>query len=143
LRSRQLCSYSRISQHFMEPEGSLPCSQEPSTGPYPEPDKSSSYHPILRSILILSSNLRLGLPSDLFPSDFFLPKNLTCLQLSSNACYIPSPSHPFCLRHSTNYFRNYTWRRVHVIKLLITQRTAWRHIAEDRILQKSLLCLIL
>jgi hypothetical protein len=37
-RSRQFCSYSRISQHFMEPEGSLQCSQEPSTGPYPEPD---------------------------------------------------------------------------------------------------------
>jgi hypothetical protein len=28
-RSVQLCSYSRISQHFMGPEGSLPCSQEP------------------------------------------------------------------------------------------------------------------
>jgi hypothetical protein len=40
LRSRQLCSYSRTSQHFMEPEGSSSCSQEPSTGPYPEPDQS-------------------------------------------------------------------------------------------------------
>jgi hypothetical protein len=29
LRNRQLRSYSIISQHFMEPEGSLPCSQEP------------------------------------------------------------------------------------------------------------------
>jgi hypothetical protein len=47
LRSRQLCSYSRSSQHFIEPEVSLPCSQETSTGPYPEPDQSSSYHPIL------------------------------------------------------------------------------------------------
>jgi hypothetical protein len=36
LRSCQLRSYSRISQHFMESEGSLLCSQEPSTGHYPE-----------------------------------------------------------------------------------------------------------
>jgi hypothetical protein len=31
----------------MEPEGSLPCSQEPSTGPYSELDQFNPYHPIL------------------------------------------------------------------------------------------------
>jgi hypothetical protein len=62
----------------MEPEGSLPCSQEPATGPYPEPDRFSPYHPhprnSLRSILILSTPLRLGLPSGFFPSG--IPTNI-------------------------------------------------------------------
>jgi hypothetical protein len=34
--------YSNI---FLEPEGSLPCSQEPFAGSYPESDQSSPYHP--------------------------------------------------------------------------------------------------
>jgi hypothetical protein len=34
----------KYSAFFMEPEGSLPCSQKPATGPYPEPTESSSYH---------------------------------------------------------------------------------------------------
>jgi hypothetical protein len=29
----------------MEPEGSLPFSKDPSTGPYPESDQFSPYHP--------------------------------------------------------------------------------------------------
>jgi hypothetical protein len=67
LRSLHLCSYSGISQHFMEPGSSLPCSKEPSTGPYPEPAQSIPPHPIpLRSILILSIHLRLGPPSGHF-----------------------------------------------------------------------------
>jgi hypothetical protein len=47
MKLSQFCSYSRISQHFMEPEGSLSCSQEPSTGPYHETDQSNPYHLIL------------------------------------------------------------------------------------------------
>jgi hypothetical protein len=48
----------------MEPEGSLPHSQQPATYPYPEPYQSCPCppHPTSwRSILILSSHLRLGL----------------------------------------------------------------------------------
>jgi hypothetical protein len=37
----------------MESEGSLSCSQKPSTGPYPEPDQSSPYHPILSLLKII------------------------------------------------------------------------------------------
>jgi len=57
----------------MEPEGSLPHSQQPATSPYPEPARSSPYppHPTSwRSNIILSSHLHLGLPSGLFPSGF-------------------------------------------------------------------------
>jgi hypothetical protein len=76
LISCQLCSHSRNSQHFMEPEGSLPCSQQPSTGLYPEPDQSNpSIPPYLSKVhLILSTHLRLGLPSGLLPPGF--PTNI-------------------------------------------------------------------
>jgi len=55
----------------MQPIDSLPCSQDTSTCPSTEPDDSSKppTH-FLRSILILSSHLHLGLPSGLLPSGF-------------------------------------------------------------------------
>jgi hypothetical protein len=64
----------------MEPGCSWPCSQEPSAGPYPEPDQSNPIHTTpshlipLRSILRLSNHLRLRLLSNLFPSG--LPTNI-------------------------------------------------------------------
>jgi hypothetical protein len=53
----------------MEPEGSLPYSQKPCTGPYPETDQSNPYHPVLslRSIL-MPTHLCLGLPNGFFLS---------------------------------------------------------------------------
>jgi hypothetical protein len=63
-----MCSNSEVSQHFMEPEGSLPRSQELPTCTYPEPDHSKPVSE--RSIVMLFIHLHLGLPSGLFPSGF-------------------------------------------------------------------------
>jgi hypothetical protein len=41
----------------MEPEGSLPCSQQPTTGPYPAPDQSSPHHLILHDMLEALRNI--------------------------------------------------------------------------------------
>ena len=52
----------------MEPEGSLPHSQQPTTCPYPGPDRSSPYPPFLyiHFNIILPSTPRF--PSGIFPS---------------------------------------------------------------------------
>jgi hypothetical protein len=85
MRSCQLCSYSRISQHFLEPTGSLLCSQEPSTGLYAESDQSSLYHPFLSvlSILMLSIDLCRGLPSGLLSH-----LNPICIPTPIRAAYL-------------------------------------------------------
>jgi hypothetical protein len=64
-----------------------------------------------RSILILSTHLRRGLPCGLFPSGF--PTNILYAFLSPNLCYMACPSYSLWLDHS-----NYTCRRVQVMKLL-------------------------
>jgi hypothetical protein len=72
-------------------------------------------HPnTLRSIFILSTHLRLNLPSGLFPSA--LPQISYMHSSSPHSCYMPCPSHPSLLDHS-----NYVWRAVQVIKLLVMQ----------------------
>ena len=62
-----------IRPQIMKREGSLPQSQVPATCPHPETDRPPSKFPhptSWRSILILSSHIRLGLPSGLVPSGF-------------------------------------------------------------------------
>ena len=56
----------------MEPKDSSPRSQKPATYLYPEPERSSLFphSAFLRSILILSFHLRLGLPNGLLLSGF-------------------------------------------------------------------------
>jgi hypothetical protein len=74
-------------------------------------------HPIsLRSVLTLSSQLRPALPNG--PRLLVFP---LCVRLS-HTCYIPYSSHP-----PSQYFSNYIWRSVQVMKLLIPQFSPGPH----------------
>jgi hypothetical protein len=73
----------------MEPKGSLLCSQEPPTSPYPEPDRSSPTY-LSKIFLILSAHVHLGLHSGLFPSVF--PINILY-------AFLVSPIHATCPAH--------------------------------------------
>jgi hypothetical protein len=85
--------------------------------PYPEPDQSSPYHPILsqRSILISSTHIRLGLPSGIFLSGF-PTHTLYEFLFSPFVLHALSISHPPWLDHA-----NYIWQRIQVMKLPIMQ----------------------
>ena len=84
LRSLPFFSWSRNFSHLMETESSLPCSQEPATRSYPQPDQSSPRHspqPVSwRTVVILPSHLCLGLPSGLLPSGL---QTKPCMNFSS------------------------------------------------------------
>jgi hypothetical protein len=101
----------------MEPEVSLLYLRETVTDSYSEPDESNlPSEPTcisLRSVLILSSRLCLGLPSGLFPSDF--PTKILC-SLLPHTCYIPHSSHPPWFDHPNNI-----WWSVQILKLLTVQ----------------------
>jgi hypothetical protein len=113
-------------QHFMEPKGSLRCLQGPSTGPYPEPNRSSQYQPIL-SVLILFFHLLLGLHSGVWPSGFPTKTLYTYIFLFSPDIIILGEEYKLCPslyifpQLSINpssvqiyFFQNYdVWNKIH------------------------------
>jgi hypothetical protein len=89
-RSYQLCRHLRTYQHFMEPEGSLPYYKSSPLVPMKQIDPVHTTLSCLRSILILSTYLHLGLHSGLLPSGF--PTNILCAFLFSHI-YATCPAH--------------------------------------------------
>jgi len=67
----------------------------------------------LRSILILSSRLNLGLPSGLFPSDF--PTKILYRFYIPHECYIPPQSDPPWFGHPNNIWRSVQFMELHVM----------------------------
>ena len=105
----------------MAAEVSLSHSQEPSICSYHEPDKSSPWFPhptSWRSILILSSCLRIVIPSGLFPSGF--PTKSLYAPLTSPT-YNTCPGRLILHKHGykTNKMIQYTGVLFHLILLLV------------------------
>jgi hypothetical protein len=78
----------------MESEGSLQCSQNPATGPYPEPTESSLPHPYLPKV-----TLNVILPPTARSSQWYLtfgPPNQNPVHTSPlpHACHMSRPPHP-------------------------------------------------
>jgi len=76
---------------------------------------------ILNSILILSSNLRLGLSSGLFPSGFCTET----LYALPHTCYVPCPSHSSRLAHLNN---TRIWGAARMVNILMTQSLGSRNL---------------
>jgi hypothetical protein len=113
---KAIVTKSRNHPYFRQPEGSLPIWQKPSTCPYREPDESSAVP--LRFILILSSHLRLGLPSDLFPSPFS-QQNSVCTSLPP-----PPPPRHACPSYPPLFCRLFKWC---VYYCLVYTNIFWLH----------------
>jgi len=75
----------------MESEGSLLCSQQPTNGPYPDSDESSSHHHIISIRYILkTAYLRLGIHSSVCASRF--PTTILCAFLTLPVLHAPPTS---------------------------------------------------
>jgi hypothetical protein len=123
LRSRQLCSHSRTSQNFIEPEGSIPCSQEPSTVPIMNHINPINIIPFYRPKIhfnIVHSPTSWSSQWSLFL--WLSYQYLTFIPLLPHSCYMHRPFHPSWLDNS-----NYTWSRVQVVATVQKFQKTFRH----------------
>jgi hypothetical protein len=99
------CEHSNEPSGFLKGEGSFLRSQEPTTGPYPEPDESNPHttHIFVRSVLIFSSYLYLGLASGFFPSGVPI-KILYSFLMSPKRGICPTALPMVYMLHFTIYF---------------------------------------
>jgi hypothetical protein len=87
LRSSQLCSHSRTSQYFKEPEGSIPCSQNPPL--LPQPYQSNPYYPIISSIIHFNIvHPPTSWSSQWSPSLWLSHQYPTCIPLRPHSCRV-------------------------------------------------------
>jgi hypothetical protein len=108
----------------MKPGGSIPCSQQSATGPYPEPDAFSPHPPTLfpniHSNIVFSSTSR----SSEWPPPFRCSDHKCEYIYLSHACYIPRLYYPPWFNSHNNI-----WWSVQVTKLFTVRysRTS-RHV---------------
>jgi hypothetical protein len=112
LFNAELLSYPRNYLHFMELRALLPHSQEPTTGPYGEPDESCQHLPCyffkIHFNIIFTSLSRPSSGSFLQ----ILPPKL-CTHFSSHGCYMPNHS-------------NTIWQGVQIMNLTFMPMQSYR-----------------
>jgi hypothetical protein len=101
---------------------SLPCSQQPATGPYPQPDEPTSQPQTLLFltyfiIVLLSSPTRSSRRSFSFRISH---QNLLCLSLLYDAC---RHTQPLSRVRSEQHKQHFVGSAVQITKLPITQRS--------------------
>jgi hypothetical protein len=110
LRRCQLCSHSRTSQRFVEPEGSLPPSQEPSTGPYPEPDWSNPHHIYMGTAIFIPFWSYQGNTKINNNSAFLISSDSYEITFTWNSCKL-KPTHT-CSQIHTNPMVTWVYRNI-------------------------------
>jgi hypothetical protein len=101
VRSQQSLSYSRFSQHFMAPEVSLPCLQEPTACYYPETDNADQTTPSYLSKIYFNTILEPTSKFAQWPLSFwFSYQNPICILLFPPPTPPPNAYYIHCLSHS-------------------------------------------